>query len=145
MVGLGALGVWIFGPFVLRLLGGLFLLGGVCALAIGAPGIVYLVVGFLTLGAGQLLADFKRGGRPVKTGEGSYGHCDDDPPERIGTLKEPCPETGKVKFATEDDAREEIQRSQRRFDHGGDDRYRLERCYECEFCGWWHTTSQAER
>lgn len=125
LLALTALGVWVLGPFVLRLGGGLLLLYGLLQLATAGSWVVPVVVGFLTIGAGEALADFKRRSA------------------RVGELDELCPDTGKVKFASEHDAQQEIERNQDLYDRGLENRYRLERAYPCEFCGWWHVTSQA--
>lgn len=88
----------------------------------------------LVLGAGGALAGFL-GPRPSPAAT----------PPRVATPEEPCHVPPfKMKFETEHDAQQEVARNHNRYDRGLVD-YRLERSYVCEFCGWWHNTSQARR
>lgn len=64
---------------------------------------------------------------------------------RVGPLSEPCPNTGKVKFVDEFAADRVVERSWRRHERGEEDRPPLQRSYRCEFCDWWHVTSQPRR
>jgi len=67
------------------------------------------------------------------------------PPATVAERDGICPQTGKVCFADEYDAQQEVERNQAVYDQGLEDRFRLERTYPCKFCGWWHTTSQSKR
>lgn len=136
LLALIGLGVWLFGPFVLRV-GGVFIaLLGVFGLLTGTPEAVALVViGAVAWGAGTLLGKLKQsGGRPRFP----------VPADGVDALDAPCRETGKVKYGDEDEGWEAIAANNSRYDRGLVD-YRLQRLYVCEFCGWLHATSQDER
>jgi len=66
------------------------------------------------------------------------------PPARVGRQEDLCFKTEKVKYADEYEAQAAIEQNHERY-WRGEVEYRLERCYLCEFCDWWHTTSQARR
>jgi len=67
-----------------------------------------------------------------------------DTPPQVGRQDEPCEETGKVKYRDVHEAESKVALNQARYDRG-EVEYRLERAYCCEFCGWWHATSQPLR
>lgn len=141
LVALIALGGWLLGPFVLRFGGGLLILYGLLQLLTGGAWVLMVVLGFLAVGAGEELSDFKR---RLGSPRGMRRSPTRDLPRRVGERGEPCPGNSKVKFEDEHEADQEIARNQDRHDRGLAD-YRLERAYLCEHCGWWHVTSQAER
>ena len=152
LLALIALGIWLFGSIALRV-GGLLLLflGGFGILTGTSEALVLLVLGTVAWLAGHWLYGVKHGGYksalaaqvlnrmpaiPWTPGAGSS--------DRIGALDEPCPTTGKVKYQDERSALHAVAENQHRYAQGFAD-YRLQRPYVCEFCGWWHATSQTER
>jgi len=134
LLALIGLGVWLFGPFALRV-GGVFIaLLGVFGLLTGTSEAVALVVtGVVAWGAGTLLRRLKQG-----VGRRPRVRAPDD-----GAPDGPCV-TGKVQYVNEEEGWEVIAANNERYDSGLVD-YRLQRLYACEFCGWLHATSQDQR
>jgi hypothetical protein len=64
---------------------------------------------------------------------------------RVGLRRRRCRASGKVKFARERVADACVQASRQRWERGRERRPPLQRSYRCEFCGWWHVTSQPRR
>lgn len=60
------------------------------------------------------------------------------PKKRKKVPRHRCRRTGKVKF-TRRTAREALERGQ-----GAGRKVEPQRTYRCEFCGWWHLTSQGK-
>lgn len=156
LLALIGVGVWLFGSFALRV-GGLvlFFLGLFGLLTGTTEALVILIMGAVGWLGGHWLYRVKHGAykspvaagilerTPLDRGAPSYEDAW-DAHDRVGEQDEPCAETGKVKFADEDTAVEAVERNQERHDRGLQD-YRLERAYMCEFCSWWHVTSQTKR
>jgi len=144
VVALAGVAAWVLGPFLVRVGGVLLILNGVIQLAIGQSWAWWVLAGLLVVGVGQALGEARdrlAAGQRHATRSPTGGRS---LPPRVGGQGELCRETGKVKFAAEYEAEQEIERNQDLYDRGLAD-YRLERAYLCdEFCGWWHTTSQAQ-
>lgn len=149
--------VWLFGSFALRAGGLLLFFLGLFGLITGTPEALVMVV--LGIGAwlgGHWLYAVKHG---VHKSALAGKLLDWSVPHRRAPFDEddawdtsdggdepdsPCFETGKVKHADEVTALETVRRNQDRYDRGLKE-YRLERAYLCEFCDWWHVTSQTKR
>lgn len=116
------------------LIGFLLLANGFFALIGGRSWIWWVLGGLLVIGAGQGLSEWLK-----RAGDDIFGRR-----RKIGARDEACPVTGKVKYATREDAEEEIRRNEMRHRQGRAE-YLLRRAYECEHCAWWHTTSKPPR
>lgn len=100
---------------------------------------VLIVLGLLIRGLGRTSYDWMR---PAPRDRPTTYY--DDAPAQVGRQDEPCEETGKVKYRDLHEAQRKVALNQARYDEG-EVEYRLERAYCCEFCGWWHGTSQPLR
>lgn len=142
------IGVWLFGSLALRV-GGLlmFFLGLFGMITRTSGALLVVVLGVVAWLGGHWLYAVKHGVHKSSLAAKVFERRPRHPQaqDRVGELEEPCIETGKMKFADQHAAVEAVQRNQDRFERGLEDRYRLERAYNCEFCNWWHVTSQTKR